>query len=135
MAQDDWAEEKKLGAGATSYPDAAGGQSKALAGEDTTGSYATGGSTSRAGTAPSYVDSQFVDGGGPKGKNLKEGGFESNDRNNASFTSEIGGKNDPGRLAERQFQKLNAAAGGVPPKQSGGMGESAFDGLDREAEA
>lgn len=135
MAQEDWAEEKKYGSAATSYPDAAGGQSTALAVEDTTGSYQTGGVTSTAGTAPSYVDSQFVDQAGPKGKNLKEGGFESNDRNNASFTSDIGGKNDPGRAAEASFQRVNAAGGGVPAKQAGGTGESAFDALDRNAEA
>jgi hypothetical protein len=88
MAEEDWAEEKGLGATATSYPGAAGGQSKGLAVEDTRGSYQTGGSTSNAGTAPSYVNSQFVDVGGPKGINLTEGGFESNDRNNASFNSE-----------------------------------------------
>jgi hypothetical protein len=135
MAEEDWAEEKKLGASSTTYPNAAGGQSTALAVEDTTSSYQTGGKTSAAGTAPSYVTSQFVDEGGPKGKNLKEGGFESIDQNNASFTSEIGGKNDPGRLAEASFQKVNAASGGVPPKQSGGSGDSAYEALDRDAEA
>lgn len=122
MAEDDWAEEKKLGASVTSYP-------------DTTGSYQTGGQRSAGGTAPSYVNSQFADQGGPKGKNLKEGGFESNDRNNASFTSEIGSKNDPGRAAEASFQRVNAASGGMPPKQSGGMGDSAYEALDRDTEA
>jgi len=137
MAQDDWAEEKKLGAASTSYPNATGGQSTALAVEDTTGSSETGGSTSSAGTAPSYVGSQFVDAAGPKGKNLTEGGFESNNRNNASFNSEIGSKNDPGRLAEASFQRANADAAGDAgmPRQKGTSGDSSFDGLDRETEA
>jgi len=137
MAEEDWAEEKKLGSGSTSYPDAAGGQSKGLAVEDTRGSYETGGSSSNAGTAPSYVDSQGVDVGGPKGKNLTEGGFESNDKNNASFNSEIGSKNDPGRAAEAKFQRANADAAGDAgfPRQKGTTGNSAYDTLDPETQA
>jgi len=134
MAQEDWAEERKVGSGATSYPNAAGGQSKALAVEDTTGSYQTGGNTSSAGTAPSYVNSQGRDESGPHGKNVTEGGFESNDRKNASFNGDIGGKNDPGRAAISGFQRANAEGGGVPPKQAGGLGESGYDVLgDTEA--
>jgi hypothetical protein len=137
MAQEDWAEEKKLGSGSTSYPDAAGGQSKGLAIEDTRGSYETGGSSSNAGTAPSYVDSQFVDVRGPKGKNLTEGGFESNDKNNASFNSEIGSKNDPGRATEAKFQRANVDAAGDAgfPRQKGTTGESTYDTLDPETQA
>jgi len=137
MAEEDWAEEKKLGATATSYPGAAGGQSKGLAVEDTRGSYQTGGSTSNAGTAPSYVDSQFVDVSGPKGRNLTEGGFESNDRNNASFNSEIGSRKDPGRLAEAKFEKSNAdgAFDAGTMRQQGTTGDTPYDALDRNTEA
>jgi len=137
MAEDDWAEEKKLGTSATSYPGAANGQSKGLAVEDTRGSYQTGGSTSNAGTAPSYVNSQFVNVSGPKGKNLTEGGFESNDRNNASFNSEIGSRNDPGRVAEAKFQRENADSAfdaGVP-RQGRNAGDTPYDALDRDTEA
>jgi len=134
LAQDDWAEEKKLGAASTSYPTAADGQSKGLAVEDTRGSYQTGGATSNGGTAPSYIDSQYVDAGGPRGKNLREGGFESRDRDNASFNSEIGSKNDPGRAAETKFQRINANSAGVPPQEKGITGDSHFEPLNRDAE-
>ena len=63
-------------------------------------------------TAPSYVDAQLPDGAlKPKGKNLTEGGAVDVDAPNASFNDEIGTKNDPGRLAEADFQKMNARAG------------------------
>lgn len=136
MAEEDWAEEKKLGA-AKSYPDALGGQSKGLAGEDTTGSgsYSTGGFSSDVGTAPSYVNSQYVDEGGPKGKNLTEGGFEGNPKN-ASFNQDIGGRNDPGRLAEQKFQRDNAAGGDAGmPRQEGDIGENVYETLDRDRSA
>lgn len=138
LAQEDWEEERKLGAGANTYPAGLGDQSKALAVEDTTGSYQTGGSTSNAGTAPSYVNSQNYGGlGGPKGKNLTEGGFESNDRKNASFNSEIGSKNDPGRLAEQKFQRDNADRGDDAgfPRQKGDIRDNEYDALDRDASA
>jgi len=84
-------------------------QSKALAVEDTTGSYETGGGTSSAGTAPSYVNIVTAEKGGkPKGKNLTEGGFESYDGKNGSFNGDIGGKDDPGREAEFEFERRNA---------------------------
>lgn len=137
MAQEDWEEERKLGAGATSYPTAAGGQSKGLAVENTQGSYETGGASSTAGTAPSYVNSQYQDRGGPHGKNLTEGGFESNDRKNASFNQEIGTKNDPGRLAEQKFQRINADAAGDAgmPRQKGMTGDNEFDALGGDTRA
>lgn len=128
LAQGDWEEERKLGAAATSYPSAAGGQSKGLAVENTEGSYET---DSAAGTAPSYVNSQFQDQAGPKGKNLTEGGFESNDSKNASFNNEIGTKNDPGRLAEEKMQRANADAAGdaAMPRQKGMSGDNEYDAL------
>lgn len=75
-----------------------------------------------------------MDGGLPKGKNLTEGGFESEDGTNASFTSEIGSKNDPGRLAEEKFQRGNADAANVAgmPRQQGGTGDNSFDALGEE---
>ncbi|RAO66149.1 uncharacterized protein BHQ10_002161 [Talaromyces amestolkiae] len=65
------------------------------------------------GTAPSYVTPvvQNVGNTKPKGVNIKEGGFDSNSKNNASFNSDIGTKNDPGRLAEQKFQKVTAESG------------------------
>lgn len=59
----------------------------------------------------------------PKGKNLTEGGFDNDPAHNASFTSGIASKNDPGRGAELQFEAQNSqnpisAAGAV----HGGVG-------------
>jgi hypothetical protein len=137
LAREDWEEERKLGQAATSYPAAAGGQSKGLAVENTQGSYQTGGASSTAGTAPSYVNSQFKDEAGPHGENLTEGGFESNDSKNASFSQEIGTKNDPGRLAEQKMQRANADAAGdaAMPRQQGMTGDNEFDGLDGDVPA
>lgn len=79
-----------------------------------------GASDSHAGTAPSYVNSQYVDHGKPKGKNLTEDAELHG--NNASFNNEIGTKNDPGRLAEEKFAQQNAEREGGSagmPKQAG----------------
>ena len=67
----------------------------------------------------------------PKGKNITEGGF-SEDLENASMTGDIGGENDPGRLAERTFQKRDAdTAGDGGPRQTElneeGVGYKALD--------
>lgn len=62
------------------------------------------------GTAPSYVTPvvQNMGNTNPAGNNIKEGGFGSNPKNNASFNSDIGTQNDPGRLAEQKFQKTTS---------------------------
>jgi hypothetical protein len=74
---------------------------------------------------------------GPKGKNLTEGGFESDDSKNASFNSDIGSKNDPGRLAELKMQKQNADAAGdsAMPRQKDIKGDNAFDALSGDTNA
>ena len=75
---------------------------------------------SHAGVAPSYVNSQFVDHGKPKGKFLIED--DELHGKNASFNNEIGTKNDPGRLAEEKFAQQNAKKEGNSagmPKQAG----------------
>jgi hypothetical protein len=123
------------------YPSSLGGQAKDLAVENTSGSSDTAlGGTSSDCVAPSYINSQFLDGGRPKGKNLTEGGFDSDDRKNASFTSEIGSKDDPGRLAEEKFVRENADAAdaaGMPRLQggsggSGGSSDNTYGVLDGE---
>jgi len=120
----------------SSYPDGLGGQSKATAVEDTTGSSVTGGSTSVAGTAPTYVNNQYIrDPSGPKGKNLTEGGFESDDKKNASWTSDIGDKNDPSRLAEERLAASNQASSGGIPTQKGPTGDGQYDALGGDTEA
>jgi hypothetical protein len=120
MAQEDWAEERTLGgAAATSYSGPVNGQG------------------SNAGTAPSYVNSQYVDGGEPKGKNLTEGGFDSDDAKNASFNNEIGTKMDPGRFAEQKMIRENADAAGdvAMRRQKGVSGDNTFDALEGDTSA
>jgi hypothetical protein len=120
MAQEDWAEERKLGgAASTSYSGAISGQG------------------SNAGTAPSYVKSQYMDVGGPKGSNLTEGEFDSNDSKDASFNNEIGTKMDPGRLAEQKMMRENADAArdAAVPRQKGVSADNNFDVLDGDTSA
>jgi hypothetical protein len=68
------------------------------------------------GTAPSYVLPVVENVGSTnakdiRGNNLREGGFDSNPNNNASFTSDIGSNKDPGRAAENKFQRTVAQSG------------------------
>ena len=76
--------------------------------------------------APGYVGSVVSDAaqtGKPKGKNITEGGFDQGDEQNASFTSDIGDKNDPGRKAENDMQRMTqSSSGSTAPRQK--MGES-----------
>jgi len=46
----------------------------------------------------------------PKGANITEGGFDSS-APNASFNGDVGGKNDPGRLAETAMARSAAESG------------------------
>ena len=83
-------------------------------------------------TAPGYITDVHAQQGKPKGKNLTEGGFDSNPENNASFNSEIGTENDPGRAAELQFQNKQAGTVGTGPKQSEVTGDGQYDVLETE---
>ena len=80
------------------------------------------------------VVSQPAQSGKPKGKNLTEGGFDEGDDKNASFNSDIGTENDPGREAEAWMQrKTQASSGSTAPRQK--MGESdnsQYDVLDTD---
>ncbi|MCJ1230911.1 hypothetical protein MMC12_007585 [Toensbergia leucococca] len=93
-------------------------------------------STNTAAPAPDYtssVNSEPTQSGKPKGKNLTEGGFDSDPSNNASFNPDIGGENDPGRAAESKFQQATAAvAGGGGPRQTEVTGDGQFDILEGE---
>ncbi|CAL5871681.1 uncharacterized protein PFLUO_LOCUS5934 [Penicillium psychrofluorescens] len=73
----------------------------------------------------------------PKGKNLTEGGFESSDRNNASFNSEIGSKQDPGRAAEQKFQLHVAESGNDVggPRQKGVDNQNWYQPLENDQRA
>lgn len=66
--------------------------------------------------APGYVSSVSPS-GKPHGKNITEGGFDADDSKNASFNSDIGSKNDPGRAAEQGMRlKTQSAGGGTGPR-------------------
>ncbi|TGJ81129.1 hypothetical protein E0Z10_g7636 [Xylaria hypoxylon] len=70
-------------------------------------------------TAPSYVGNQYHrDPSGPHGKNIKEDDSigTGDTAKNASFTAEIGSKDDPSLLAERKLDQANSVA----PGSSGG---------------
>ncbi|KAL8725141.1 MAG: hypothetical protein Q9166_007545 [cf. Caloplaca sp. 2 TL-2023] len=90
-------------------------------------------SSSMADAAPGYVSSvqsNPAQTGKPHGKNITEGGFDSDDSKNASFTSDIGDKNDPGRGAEEQFQTTaQTSAGGKGQQQSGLTKDGQYDAL------
>lgn len=86
-------------------------------------------------TAPSYVTSVTshpAQSGKPKGRNITEGDIENEDpSNNASFTAEIGSKDDPGRLALKNFQlQTEAAAVGGGPRQGGAKGDGQYGVLE-----
>ncbi len=95
------------------------------------GSGHTGGEEYRAGvkadpapTAYTNVTGDNLDKGKlkPKGRNITEGGFDSDDSKNASFNADIGSDNDPGRAAELKLQRENAQAAGDAgsgPRQKG----------------
>lgn len=84
-------------------------------------------------TAPNYITPVISHGGKPKGKNLTEGGFDEDPSNNASFTAEIGSKNDPGRVSESIFQRqAESVAGDGGPRQGGVSGEGQYAVLEDE---
>lgn len=93
-----------------------------------------------AGQAPSYVSDLTGDLGHskPKGKNLHEGGFDSDPKYNASFNSEIGSRHDPGRVAENDMQRRVAESGpdaGGGPRQKGVDNQYSYQNLAREESA
>ena len=90
--------------------------------------------------APGYVASVVSEAnqtGKPKGKNITEGGFDDDPSNNASFTSDIGTEDDPGRKAEVDMQKkAQSASGGTGPRQAPGESDgSQYDVLDTDQSA
>ncbi|CAD0113416.1 unnamed protein product [Aureobasidium uvarum] len=66
----------------------------------------------------------------PHGKNISEGGFDSN-APNASFNNEVGGKNDPARQAVNDMQRNAQQSAGDAglPKQKGVSNDGQFDVL------
>lgn len=99
---------------------------------------ATAGGSSQydAGQAPSYV-ADVTDGyqhQKPHGKNITEGGFSSNPDKNASFTSDIGSEQDPGRAAENKFQRTTMESGldAGNPRQKSVETQHPYQALDEQ---
>lgn len=115
-AQQGWSENSALNAGGNLGKDAGVGP---------TYNVAAGGSDEGFGSTGSGQGSSR-----PKGTNLQEGGFSS-DEPNASFTTDIGGKNDPGRAALGRLQEADVpVAGGAGARQTEVSGDGQYDTLD-----
>ena len=92
---------------------------------------------SKVDAAPGYVASVVSNpgqSGKPKGKNITEGGFDEGDDQNASFNSDIGDKNDPGRKAENDMQRMTQASSGstAPRQKMGDSDNSQYDVLETD---
>ena len=84
------------------------------------------GTSGGADEAPGYVGSNYSEPtqtGKPKGKNLTEGGFDADDSKNASYTTDIGGEDDPGRAAVQGIRAGKSAAIGTGPRHQGDASE------------
>ncbi|KAL8805160.1 MAG: hypothetical protein Q9182_002142 [Xanthomendoza sp. 2 TL-2023] len=107
--------------------------------EDTSTSSSSTNKNNAADEAPGYVASvqssaaATATSGKPHGQNITQGGFESDDGQNASFTAEIGGSDDPGRAATEQFQTAaQGSAGGKGGVQGAVTKDGQFDVLEGE---
>jgi hypothetical protein len=103
------------------------------------GYHAHPGSSTTSRAAPSYVHPETVGSMKPKGKNLTEGGFDNSASKNASFNSEIGSSQDPGRLAEKRFQhemaEVEADAASGPRDQRTKGNQQPYGALESEKAA
>lgn len=100
---------------------------------------ASGSSPHNGGQAPSYI-ADVADGyqhQKPDGRNIHEGDFQSSTAKNASFNSDIGTSDDPGRAGLNKFQHTTAKSAlnaGVPRQEHVGS-QTAFDALERDQRA
>ena len=127
MAQNDWAEERKLSGGVLKKYDTPGDSDMISRSPEKTSE-----SANDAGRHETDPYDRFRK---PKGKNLQEGGFDSDAKNNASFHSDIGTENDPSREAEYKFETLNADGDVGVPRQRRISGGARYNVLDNEAAA
>ncbi|KAK0392050.1 hypothetical protein NLU13_1548 [Sarocladium strictum] len=116
-----------------------GNQSSSTIRNANTGSSNTeGSSVASAGTAPTYVNAQYIKGSGPHGKNITEGFDDSKteDGIKKAFNADLGSINDPSRQAEQQFElNQNAQSRGAGPRQGNLTNETKYDALDANANA
>ncbi|KAL2855873.1 hypothetical protein BJY01DRAFT_203932 [Aspergillus pseudoustus] len=93
-----------------------------------TGARASGsGYQTRSATAAQQKQQQYSTAAAGQGSG-KQGDFPSDPKYNASFNSEIGSEDDPGRLAEQKFQRREAetVAGAAAPSQKKGAGDGSW---------
>jgi hypothetical protein len=125
-----------------------GGSGEYASGLAKSGSGHTGGEeyrvNAKADPAPTYVGSvtgDVLDKGmmKPKGRNVTEGGFDSDTTENANFSAKIGTDKDPGRVAEQRLESENAETAedaGSGPRQKGIVkGVVGFENLKTDEEA
>jgi len=150
-AQEEWSETSQLNAGHGLRKGAGRGLTYSTPADDAgdnsggnSGEYNT--TTGGSGHVPTAPKAGYAGSGGqarnagelkPHGKNITEGGFDS-DGPNASFNQEIGGRKDPGRFAEDKFERSNAQSGyegGSGGRQTELTRDGQFDTLRREEDA
>lgn len=72
----------------------------------------------------------------PKGNALQEGGEITGNEPNASFNGEIGGKNDPGRVALQKMELETAATSGATGARTGQLDSNTpYDALGGDTSA
>ena len=134
-AQQGWGEEAQLNAGRGLGKEAGVGPTYATVGDasgagGTTTGGTTGRTTGRSGLTDSETGGAISGMSKPHGKNITEGGADFDNAPNASFNNEIGGENDPGRVAEHKIQRELAESGvdaGTGPRQGGIEGDNLYD--------
>lgn len=98
-----------------------------MSGTNTPGGGVGNTASGRPAAAPHYIDPVLgnFSASKPKGKNISEGGFDFDKAENASWTSEIGSQDDPGRRSEIKFESRsdeNPAQAGAPISSTSGPG-------------
>ncbi|KAK5130432.1 hypothetical protein LTR08_002131 [Meristemomyces frigidus] len=141
-AKEAWSESSKINAGEGLSSSSGSGESRSGGSSTFTTSGGSSGFPSSGGDENSNPSSGSGSGGRsgngsgstggaaqPKGDNLQEGGFSSEDPN-SSFDTDIGGKNDPGRAALGTMEASNVPfAGGAGPRQGEVTQDGQFDAL------
>ncbi|KAF2725869.1 hypothetical protein K431DRAFT_259616 [Polychaeton citri CBS 116435] len=137
LANENWSEQSQLNAGQGLGKEAGVGPTfnTTSSGGDSGSSdaYPGSGQGAPAPSAFSTNTSGYGQDEQPHGKNLREGGFDDS-APNASYNADIGGKNDPGRVALGKFEESDVpVAGGAGPRQTAIDGDNPYDELNRNA--
>ncbi|CRK27479.1 hypothetical protein BN1708_004371 [Verticillium longisporum] len=138
----DFAENSGVQAGSTAGSTLSGTDSNNSTSSATKASSGGGGngdtksSGAQGGTAPSYVENQYIrDGSGPHGKNLQEGIDYKNTKDGlkTALEAEAGSEDDPARAAEQQFLQSQTRAGrDAGPKEFEVGSKTTFDSLEEK---